>query len=171
MSSSQGERPPAQGEIEFWCAFCFCPAFVVLILLSWIPVQTELDPYVAVHTDREKFKTKVHQNGEHRVVELQTLTPSVRRRQGPCLGAELHIVSLLDMAQQPISISCVLVFSTLEGKEDILHLHCYDKGTFSDVSLGRADIPLKQLHFGKPEWYNIVDKDKLFRRERRWMHA
>ena len=40
-------------------------------------------------------------------------------------------------------------------------MHCYDKETFSDDSIGRADIPLKQLHFNKSEWYNIVDKDNF----------
>jgi hypothetical protein len=49
----------------------------------------------------------------------------------------------------------------LNGKEDVLHLHCWDKETISDDSIGRADIPLKQLKFNKSEWYPVVDKDNF----------
>jgi len=49
----------------------------------------------------------------------------------------------------------------LEGKEDMLHLHVYDKETFSDASIGRADILLPSLKYNQAEWYNIVDKDNF----------
>jgi hypothetical protein len=49
----------------------------------------------------------------------------------------------------------------LDGKEDMLHLHCYDKETFSDASIGRADILLTNLKYNVAEWYNIVDKDNF----------
>jgi len=50
----------------------------------------------------------------------------------------------------------------LEGKEDSVHFHVWDKETLSDDSVGRADLNLKTgIKYNVQEWYQLVDKDNF----------
>jgi hypothetical protein len=133
-------------------------------------------------TDKEKFKTKTHENGKH-LINTFLIHPSISSTHSLTLSW-LHMVG----GTSPVWEQSFIF--NLEGREDYLHIvcrrrhaisymlflssappilililnplldclcldiqHIYDKETFSDKSIGRADIGLKQLKIGETAWY------------------
>jgi len=45
----------------------------------------------------------------------------------------------------------------LEGKEDVVHIHVFNKELVSDALVGRADIGLKELAVDEAKWFTCFD--------------